>query len=199
MRESLSLRRFSPPAIAAGLASASLFAALLLAAFNAIALAGNALVVAAVFVVVGIVAATYRALPADDQTHLLSRKVMKSTAITSLLLAIGVSCVYWYAGWMVFSPELLPIIAPHWAKLDFIPSVFSLLLPAGWQSGFHRYFNDMTYCFPGPYWWESMRYLRTAIPGYGVTFFLTLPLARLLWVTVRRSARPVLPKAAQDL
>lgn len=193
MRASLSLQRFSPATIAGGLAAASLFTALLFAAFNAISLAYGAVVTAALFVGVGVVAAAYRALPASDREHLLSRKVVRSTAIASLLLAIGVSCMYWYAGWMLLDSIPLSIqelMVLHWGKLDFIPSSFSLLLPMGWRSGFHRYFNGLTYCFPGEHWWESMRYLRAAIPGYAVTFFLALLMGRMLWATMRRFARP---------
>lgn len=77
---------------------------------------------------------------------------------------------------MRWTPDMVLRVLP---KLDFIPSVFALFLPIEWQSGVHRYFNRITYCFPGSYWWETMRYLRTAIPAYTITIFIAITLARL--------------------
>ncbi|HEY0143858.1 MAG TPA: hypothetical protein VGF48_23425 [Thermoanaerobaculia bacterium] len=85
---------------------------------------------------------------------------------------------------------MLQLLARHWRKADFVPALFAQLLPTSWESGFHQYFRgSWTYCFPGPYWWESMRYLRAAIPGYFVTFFMISLLVRLVAVSVRHIQR----------
>lgn len=80
-------------------------------------------------------------------------------------------------------------LAHHWRKVDFVPALFAQLLPTSWESGFHQYFRGGTYCFPGPYWWESVRYLRAAIPGYFVAFFVAILLARLGAVSARQIRR----------
>jgi hypothetical protein len=97
------------------------------------------------------------------------------TALVSFAAATAVSCVYWFLCWRPLDVpfELQQFLTRHWRKADFIPSLFSLLLPLEWRSGLHLYFREITYCFPGPPGRESMRYLRTAIPAYTVVFFTT--------------------------
>jgi hypothetical protein len=156
---------------------------------DAIVLAGYAFIGAAGWILIGIAAVLYRSLPTREQHRPLSRELVKSTAITALLLAIGIRCAYWYGGWFWYDDlpaEVQQFMVRHWRKLDLVPSLFSRLLPITWQSGFHQYFDDgMTYCFPGAYWWESMRYLRAAIPGYAVSFFFALLFVRMLWARLR--------------
>lgn len=161
--------------IACALAAA--FAALCLAAADAMSTAGRAVVVAVAFALAAALRTAYRNLPPDLQRRVLSRPTVKRDLLLSTMLAIAVGCTYWFAGWIPVR-STLEFVAWLWPKLDVVPSVFAQLLPVGWKSGFHRYFNRMTYCFPGPFWWETMRYLRAAIPGYAVTFFVTFTFVR---------------------
>jgi hypothetical protein len=72
--------------------------------------------------------------------------------------------------------------------LDYIPAFLASLLPAGWGSGFHQHFpGGITYCFPGPLWWESIRYLRSAIAAYTITFFAIALLSRLMYFSIGSS------------
>jgi hypothetical protein len=105
-------------------------------------------------------------------------------AIVSIALATTVSCTFWFGGWKLN----IPVPPRYLVKLDFVPAAFSLVLPFAWRSGFHFYFRDITYCFPGPFWWESLRYLQTAIPAYFVTFFVMILLTQLLSLCLQRRA-----------
>jgi hypothetical protein len=99
--------------------------------------------------------------------------------LSSVVCAAALASLYWYVGWKV-DLKLPPFVMTIYGKLDFIPAVFSLLLPELWRSHFHLYFRStITYCFPGPFWWESMVYLRTAIAAYAVTFFVAACSVRL--------------------
>ena len=106
------------------------------------------------------------------------------TAAISILAAIVISCASWFMG-------LLPLVRIPaaglwlWRTLDIVPSAFALVLPVEWRSGFHQYFNGMTYCFPGTYWWETTRYLRTAIPAYALAFAVVIMLARFCSTALR--------------
>lgn len=173
-------------------ATGSATLALLCAALNSIALAGLFLVAAIAALLLHLLQIAYRRLPEADRAALLSRRAVRSTAVISLLAAIGVSCVYWYAMWLPLDRQASPMVlmlSHHWQKLDFIPALFAQLLPSSLRSPFHQYVGDnMTYCFPGPYWWESMRFLRAAIPGYFVAFFAAILAGRLGAALVRRRA-----------
>jgi hypothetical protein len=134
------------------------FFALCLAAADALPQAGEALLASLALAAVGVVREAYDRLPARGRQLVFSRSVVIKNSVVSVVLAIAISCTYWFVGWfpLRWSPDVVRWL---WPKLDFIPSAFSLLLPVEWQSGFHRYFNNMTYGFPGPYWWETTRYL----------------------------------------
>lgn len=149
---------------------------------------GRALSFAAAVFVAGIAAAFYRSLPSEDRAALLTRRAVRRSAFWSVSIAIAVSCTYWYAGW--YTPALVPrFLYPYWRVADWIPSAFSLLLPGNWRSGFHQYFSYGTYCFPGEPWWESMRYLRAAIPAYGLTSFIALLGVRMAIAALRSANR----------
>jgi hypothetical protein len=147
------------------------------AAMNRLEAAGWLFLVMAGALVLAGVQRTYRNLPADRKGALLSQVFVRRSAVAALLAAILVSSFYWFFGWL---PLDLPrsvyvFMAPWFSKLDFIPAVFSLLLPVGWRSGFHQYFRDgLTYCFPGAFGWEAMRWFRVAIPGYFTVFMAVL-------------------------
>lgn len=121
-------------------------------------------------------------------------RAIRRTTIVSLVLAVVISCLYWFAPWWMPVDHLKrptdSFLLTHWRLIDFVPSLFAQLLPASWRSGFHRYFrDDGTYCFPGPFWRESMRYLLAAIPGYFLAFTsiaLLLRLAQAPWRMLRR-------------
>ena len=184
MHATVTHRRDLPSVVVERCAAATAFIALLAAACNLIALAIYFAVALCGCLIVRALLLAYRQLPEHDQNALLSRRALRRTAGASILLAAGISCFYWYAAWWLrldqLPPEVRRFLVAHWRKLDFVPAVFSQLLPVSWQSGFHQYFNDMTYCFPGPYWWESMRYLRAAIPGYSLLLFICVGVVRLL-------------------
>lgn len=103
---------------------------------------------------------------------------LRRAAIVSFVLATIVSCVFFFGGWLQWFASWPSFVVDHWPKLDLVPSAFSLLLPGAWRSGLHLYFQSGTYCFPGSMWWESMRYLRTAIPAYSIVFLLVILLVR---------------------
>lgn len=122
----------------------------------------------------------FRALPEEARARFFSWRPMTFALLASLALATAVSCLYWYA------TALQGLLMPYWKLLDVVPSLFARLLPAGARSGFHWYFTDGTYCFPGSPAWESMRYLRTAIPAYALLFFAMILGARLMKKRARR-------------
>jgi hypothetical protein len=159
------------------------FAALCLTAADALPQARQALVAALALAAAGGVREAYDRLPRNGRQFVLSQSVVIRNVVLSVVLAIATSCTYWFIGWLPlrWNPD---VVLWLWPKLDFIPSAFSLLLPVEWQSGFHRYFNNITYCFPGPYGWETMRYLRTAILGYSLTIFIVVTLTRLGFAAV---------------
>lgn len=137
----------------------------------------------------------YRRLPESDRSGILSKRVVCRASLLSLIAAVGVSSAYWYLPWWLrvgYVPSAF--LADHWRNLDFVPALFAQALPASWRSGFHQYFRDgWTYCFPGPSWWESMRYLRAAIPDF-IAFLLGSFIMRLGAATTRRLRRS-LPNA----
>lgn len=172
-------------AIAATLALASLTSA----AMNHLEASGWFFLGTAGVLLIAGIHRTYRHLPVDRKNALLSQRFVRRSAPVALLAAILVSYFYWFFWW---TPLDLPqaayrMMAPWLPKLDFIPSLFSLLLPGGWRSGFHQYFRGgVTYCFPGPLWWEAMRWFRVAIPGYFTSFMLTSLAVRFVWFAVAR-------------
>ena len=177
--------------ILSGVAAASAAGTLLLAALDLLALAGCLLAAAIGFLALRLVFFLYDRLPEADRTALFSRRFLRRAILASTILAVVVSCTYWYAAWYL-PLDSLPLamrsfLLKHWSKGDFVPALFAQLLPSSWESGFHHYFDDgMTYCFPGSYWWESMRFLRAAIPGYFVAFFAAILLLRLGAASVHR-------------
>lgn len=141
------------------------------AALNRIETAGWFLRVSVAALLVAGLHWCYQRLPADGRAALLSRRFLKNSAIVSLVAATLFSTFYWFVGWMPLDLDLPLGVHAAIARLDFIPSLFSVLLPSGWRSGLHQYFRGgITYCFPGPFWWETMRWMRAAIPGYYLTF-----------------------------
>jgi hypothetical protein len=133
---------------------------------DALPQAGQALVAALALAAAGCVREAYDRVPRNERRLVFSPSLVRRNAAVSAVLAIALAVAI---GSSVGSRcGGTDVVLWLWPKLDFVPSVFSLLLPVQWQSGFHRYFNNITYCFPGPYRWE-MRYLRTAIPGYSLT------------------------------
>lgn len=166
------------------LACTAALVSLTLSAANEIAAAVPALRVAVALAVLHAVAHLFRGLPEQDRARFLTRGVIRRIAGLSLVGAAVVSCAYWFGGWVI-GVEWPAFVLRHFRDLDFIPSAASLLLPPEWRSGFHQYFRNMTYCFPGPFWWESVRYLRTAIPAYWVVTAILLLIERLLIFSYR--------------
>jgi hypothetical protein len=163
------------------------FGALVAAAVNRIEL--GALLIAAMMTAIAalVVVRAYQSLPSALRAQVVSARTMRARALWSFAVAVVISCAFWFGAW---TPSATPLRTAIWRTLDFIPSFFSTLLPSQWQSGFHLYFRDLTYCFPGPFWWESMRYLRTAIPAYTIALFATASLVRLLAGYVRNRMQP---------
>ncbi len=182
-------RRDLPAWVLQRSAVASAFFGLVAAACNLVALAIYFFGASCAFLLGRGLLLMYRRLPEADQNALVSRRAVRRTAVASLLLAIVISSLYWYVGWWIPADRLAPatrqFLFLHWRKFDFIPAAFAQVLPGSWRSGFHQHFNHVTYCFPGPIWWESMRYLRAAIPGYALALFGCIIGARLLGAKVR--------------
>jgi hypothetical protein len=169
------------------LAACFAFLALCLTAGDHIEAAGQLLSLAAVFGFISLGWWSYRRLPADGRQFVFSRAFVRNSFLGSFAGAALLTCTYWFAAWKV-DLRLPAFILKNFGKLDFVPSAFSLLLPHGWRSNFHQYFRlSGTYCFPGPFWWESMRYFRAAIPAYGTAFLLLACLARLIAASIRSS------------
>lgn len=146
--------------------------ALVFAALNLLVPTGWTIVSALVVMGAAAVLKLYERLPENRRAALLSRRFLRRSATFSLLGATGLSCFYWL-GWLVpldLPQSVFDVLVVVIPKLDYVPSLFSLMLPADWRSGFHQWFRGGTYCFPGPFWWETMRYLRAAIPGYFLVF-----------------------------
>ena len=187
-------RSIGPANIFAYAAGAAAATALLLAALNLIGLAGSLFAGAFGLLALHLLLLLYLRLPEVDRARVLSRRAIRRAILASVISAVGLSCTYWYATWWLplndVSPAMLAFVADHWRKVDLVPAMFARVLPTSWQSGFHQYFRGgLTYCFPGPYWWESLRYLRAAIPGYSVFFFFGILLVRLGAVSARRLLR----------
>jgi hypothetical protein len=180
-------RTITPQFVLTGLSAGAALMALAAAAANLIETAAQLLTVAFWIAVLAALVAL------DLKLHILSRREIRNAFLVSFAAAVPVSCAYWYATWWMPLDALPDAVAQqlvqHWHKLDLIPALFSLLLPSGWRSGLHQYFRSGTYCFPGPFWWESMRYLRTAIAGYTLAFFLAITIARLCARVTRRPWR----------
>lgn len=131
---------------------------------------------------------TYRRLPEGERAAAFSHGFVGTAAAVSLVVSAAFSSAYWFLGWKVDLHLLPQFILRHYRDFDFIPSTFALLLPIAWRSGFHQFYRSGTYCFPGPFWWESMRYLRTAIPAYTLVFFTAACAGRLIATSM--SSRP---------
>jgi len=194
MHASPAARANFPAAILGYAAAGAAVTALLGAALNLLEFAAYLLVGSIACFTLRLLLFLYIRLPDADRNKVVSRQVIRRTVAVSSVLAVAVSCAYWYGTWWLplddMPPEMLQLLARHWRKADFVPALFAQLLPTSWESGFHQYFRGgWTYCFPGPYWWESMRYLRAAIPGYFVAFFVTFLLVRLVAVSVRHVRR----------
>lgn len=168
-----------------GAAVVCAFAALVAAAMNRIQL--GAFLIAAMLAVIAalVVVRAYQSLSKELQAQVVSARAMRTRALWSFAVAVVISCAFWFGAW---SPSATPYLPnAMWGALDFIPSFFATLLPPQWRSGFHLYFRGSTYCFPGSFSWESMRYLRTAIPAYTIAFFAGASLMRLLSAYARNS------------
>lgn len=50
--------------------------------------------------------------------------------------------------------------------LDTPISALNVVLPAQLRSGLARRFLNGTYCFPGPFWYESLRYMAVGFVSY---------------------------------
>jgi len=159
--------------------------ALVLAAIDQIAAMIDVGAIALFFFGLSGIVAVYQLLPPGDRATVFTKRFIRRAAVYSLVWASIVASAFWFAGWHVFE-RVPPWLLWVYPKVDFLPSAFSLVLPVGWRSGFHHYFRSATYCFPGPFWWESMRYLRTAIIAYAGLFFASSCAARLLVFVVRR-------------
>ena len=168
------------------------FAALCLAAANALPLAARALLAALALAAGGVIVEVFNGLPEEERRRVVSRRVVTRTAVRSTLAAIVVSCVCWFTGPMPL-PWTPAITIGFGRKLDFIPAAFALLLPVEWRCGFHLYFANATYCFPGPFWWEITRYLRTAITAYALTFTVVVLFARLAFFAARTARTNQVP------
>ena len=166
------------------LAAAGGILSLLSLAANEIDVAATVAVVALGFALASFAVWTYRRLPDCERTRTFSRQFVRNAALISVVSASLLCLTYWYAGWKL-DLHLPAVLFRHYRDLDLIPSAFSLLLPVSFRSGFHQFFRNSTYCFPGPFWWESMRYLRTAIPSYSLVFFSLACAARIAIANLR--------------
>ena len=70
----------------------------------------------------------------------IGRHALRRASLVSLILAVSVSCTYWYAGWWLPLDRLPPPVARfllhHWRDLDFIPALFAQALPRHGAPGF---------------------------------------------------------------
>lgn len=100
----------------------------------------------------------------------LSAHWLRATA--TILIATALSGFYWS---MLVTPASM-LNESTWSAiryLDFLPAAFArFVLPTGWMSGLHSFFWQGTYCFPGPIWWETMRYYRAGVPAYVIVLYL---------------------------
>ena len=161
-----------------------LFLALILAAIDQVPTMISVVYIAVVFFAIHGIVAAYCHLPIEERHSSFSRRFLRRAAVASVIGGSLLASLYWFLGWAPIG-SLPDIAVRHFAKLDYIPSAFALLLPIEWRSGFHQYFRYSTYCFPGAFWWESLRYLRTAILAYTATLFLFICGVRLFGATVR--------------
>jgi hypothetical protein len=99
----------------------------------------------------------------------LPRKTLLRAAVVSVVGAALLSNLYWFTA--VGALTAPAFLATYLDWLDFVPSFFSAwFVPWRWQSRLHASFQHGTYCFPGPFWWETQRYLRTAVLAYFLLF-----------------------------
>lgn len=163
------------------------FAALVAADLNRLDIAATLVVLALLFASASLVGWAYRRLPEEHRAGTFSRAFIRTAGVVSLIVASSIATAYWFLGWKA-NLHLSPFLLRHYRDLDFIPATFAQLLPVTWRSGFHQFYGTGPYCFPGPFWWESMRYLRAAIPAYAVVFFALGCAGRLILANARRKA-----------
>jgi hypothetical protein len=169
-------------------ASAAALVVLALAAADRVDSARVAAIVSCVLGVVLAVLLSYRSLPPHERSRIASHRRLVRLGLLSVIAATLVASLFWVLS-VVPIPGSVPVRQSVFAVvrlLDLVPSAFSLLLPSGWRSGFHQYFRNMTYCFPGSFWWETLRYLRTAIPAYALALFTVLNIGSVLSPWFRR-------------
>ena len=162
------------------------FLALVLAAIDQISAMIDMSAIALFFLGLSGVVAAYQHLPSAERERAFSKKSVWRAAVYSTLSGVAVASSFWFLSWFPWSRRVPSFIARYLIKLDWVPSLFSRVLPFAWRSGFHQYYRNTTYCFPGPFWWETMRYLRTAIIAYAFVFFLLACATRLVVATTRR-------------
>lgn len=109
------------------------------------------------------------------QTSVRPREVWGSIAVGATIASL-----YWFVA--LSSLRLPEWLGTRWFWLDVVPSAFAwTFVPYDWQSHLHSFFRPgITYCFPGPVCWETLRYLRTAIPAYSLLAFAMIRLAVIL-------------------
>jgi hypothetical protein len=156
-------------------AAAGTIAALTFAAFDWLLLAAAAAIVTAIVLITSPAMAAIRALPRDARSGLIDTKLVRNAAILGTVL----SCVHW-AGWIPMNLQIPSPLRRAWRLLDFVPSCFAQILPLEVQSGLHQYFRHGTYCFPGEVWWETTRYLRTAVPANTISAIALLVSLRVI-------------------
>ncbi len=143
------------------IAAIGVFIALVCAAFNWLTASMYVLVATTALLIAVPLVAAIRAVPPEARHAWIDAKLFRNAAFCAIVL----SCVFSYGYTTPLPFRVLRSLAVVWPMLDFVPSCFAQLLPSGMRSGMHCYFVRGTYCFPGPRWWEAMRYLRTAIPA----------------------------------
>jgi hypothetical protein len=109
-------------------------------------------------------------------------------AFSSLFLA----ALSFYLGFMP-SNSHSAWISTLFAILDTPISAVNAALPAQLQSGLARRFLSGTYCFPGPLWYEFLRYVAVGFVSYLLLFGVALACANGIMLARRVGARPPTP------
>jgi hypothetical protein len=106
-------------------------------------------------------------------------------AFSSLFLAALSFCL----GFMPSTPQSVWISTLS-AILDTPVSAVNAALPAQLQSGLARRFLSSTYCFPGPLWFEFLRYMAVGFVSYLLLFGVASACAKGIMLGRRVGARP---------
>jgi hypothetical protein len=94
-----------------------------------------------------------------------------------VVCALGVSAVYWAGVLSTPAADLPRRIISAFVACDLTPSLLSHVLSYSARSGFHWFFRNSTYRFPGPPGIEALRYFRTAVPAHVVVLGTALSIA----------------------